>query len=950
MEDVEETLLSGRGGEMAFLRNLVEGVRAGVGATVLVEGEQGVGKSALLRAGFAGAAAAGITVWWGAADEVDQPFPLKLAIDCVSTRTPDEIESYLRTGESILAGDPVVAKIERMLSAIDHMCAMTPVLLVAENLQWADEASVTTWRRLNRAVSQLPLLLAGSVRPGTGRPDLDRLRHGLIAHGGTVLTLQPLSPDQIADLAREMLGGTPGPRLTDTLRQAGGNPLYARELIEALVREGRVRVAEQSAELADGPVRFQVPASLAAVLRERLSGLPPDVVAVLRQAALLGLEFAVPDLEVLTGLTASELMGVVEAGTAAGVLTDAGLHLGFRHPLIRQLFHEEMSATEHAAAHLEAARSLAVAGASPERVAAQLLLVLSREAAQADAMGADPAHAWISGWLANTTAQLTYRAPQVAADLLRAVLRRLPDTDRHREQLEVSLVGVAFVLMHGDEVEEVGCRLLERDRDPELMAETAWLVAFTRLRAGRPGEAAAVVDGALRKAGVSELRTARLHALQALIMVESGDFDEAVRLAGTALAAAERTGDRLGAGYALQALSKADSFRPDHPGRLSYIDRALLVTADDPQTTDLRVTLLGDKTDELARMGQQGEAIDAAQQALGLAEQTGTPWLRIIRVILGRLYYEAGRWDDALAELGLANADPADPAAHLVGAVLALIAAHRDDWDEAGKRLAEIPGGVPGPLPLWPGSHYLLLARGLGAERAGQPAEAVGILRQCLEPGLAARLPGRYQLLAPLVRLALAAGDAGTAAEAAQAAASDAVDREPANAAVADHCRGLLAHDPAAVLSAAGYFEKAGRPLERAQALEDSAVLAADRGDFPAARQALTTATAVYSSLGAEWDVRRASARLRPYGVRRGRASYHQRPATGWGALTPTELKIAYLVAAGQSNPDIAAELYLSRNTVQTHVSHILAKLGARSRAEILSEAARHPQADPAAG
>jgi DNA-binding CsgD family transcriptional regulator len=948
---VKETPLCGRGSEVAFLRQLVEGVQAGVGAAVLVEGEQGVGKSALLRAGFAGAATSGITVWWGAADEVDQPFPLKLAIDCVSSQTPENIEVYLRTGEAILAGDPVLAKIERMLSVVDQMCAITPVLLVAENLQWADEASVTTWRRLSRAVSQLPLLLVGSVRPGTGRPDLDRLRRGLMAHRGTVLTLQPLSQDGIANLVRDVLGGTPGPRLAGALRQAGGNPLYARELAEALAREGRVRVAEQMAELADGPVHFQVPASLAAVLKERLSGLPLDVVTVLRQAALLGLEFAVPDLEVLTGLTAGELMGVVEAGTAAGVLTDAGLHLSFRHPLIRQLLHDEMSAAERAAAHLAAARSLALAGASPERVAAQLLLVLSREAAESDAMSADSAQAWIPGWLANTAAQFTYRAPQVAAELLRAVLRRLPDTDPHREQLEVSLVGVAFLLMHGSEVEEVGCRLLERDCDPELMAETAWLVAFTRLRDGRVAEAAAVVDGALRKAGVSELRTARLHALRALIMVESGDFDEAARVAGTALAAAERTGDRLGAGYALQALSKVDSLRPDRPRRLSYIDRALLVTADDPQTTDLRVTLLGDRTSELARLGRQAEAIDAAQQALGLAEQTGTPWLRIIRIFLGQLYYETGRWDDALAELGLANASTADAAANLVDAVLALIAAHRDDWGEAGKRLAEIPDASPSPLPFWAGSHYPLLARALGAEQAEQPAEAVSILRQCLDPGFATRLPGRYQLLPPLVRLALVTGDAETAAAAAQAAVSDAaVDRVPTNVAVADQCRGLLAGDPAPVLTAAEYFEQAGRPLERAQALEDAAVLSAAHNDFTAARQALTAATAVYNSLGAEWDVRRAAARLRPYGVRRGRASYHQRPASGWDALTPTELKIAYLVAAGQSNPDIAAELYLSRNTVQTHVSHILAKLGARSRAEILSEAAWHPQADPANG
>jgi DNA-binding NarL/FixJ family response regulator len=944
MAGVEGTRLYGREDEVAFLRQLVEGVRAGIGAAVLVEGEQGVGKSALLRAGFAEAAAR-ITVWWGTADEVDQPFPLRLAIDCVSTQTPSEVEAYLKASEAVLAGDPISAMIERMLSAVDQVCAVGPVLLVAENLQWADEASITTWRRLSRAVSQLPLLLAGSARPGTGRPELDRLRRGLLADGGTVLTLPPLSPDAIADLARDVLGGTPGPRLADGLRQASGNPLYARELAEALVREGRVRVSGQLAELADEPVRFQVPASLAAVLRERLSGLPPDVVAVLRQAALLGLEFAVPDLEVITGLTAVELMGVVEAGTAAGVLTDAGLHLSFRHALIRQLLHDEMSAAEHAAAHLKAARSLALAGASPERVATQLLLVLSREAAEGDAVSADAAQAWIPGWVANTAAQFTYRAPQVAAELLRAVLRQLPETDPHRDQLEVSLVEVAFLLMRGSEVEEVSGRLLDRGGSPQAMAETAWLVAFTRLRAGRVAEAAAAVDGALREAGVSEPHKARLRALQALILAEAGDLDAAARLADAALAAAERVGDRLSAGYALQALSQADSHWPDRYGRLRYIDRALLVTADDPQTTDLRVTLLGDRAHELARTGRLAEAIDAAQQALGLAEQTGTPWTRIVRTLLGQLYYEAGRWDDALAELGPAVASADGSAAGLADVLLALIAGHRDEWSEAGKRLAEIPEEPAHPRPFWAAGHYPVLARALGAEQAGQSAEAANILRQCLEPGLATRLPGHYQLLTLLVRFALAAGDAGTAAAAQAAAADAATDHVPVSVAVADHCRGLLAGDLAAVLAAAGYFEVAGRPLERAQALEDAAVLAAARGDFPAARQALTAAMAVYSSLGAAWDVRRAATRLRPYGVRRVRASYRQRPTSGWGALTPTELKIAYLAAAGQSNPDIAAELYLSRNTVQTHVSHILAKLGARSRAEIHGEATRHPQA-----
>jgi DNA-binding CsgD family transcriptional regulator len=98
----------------------------------------------------------------------------------------------------------------------------------------------------------------------------------------------------------------------------------------------------------------------------------------------------------------------------------------------------------------------------------------------------------------------------------------------------------------------------------------------------------------------------------------------------------------------------------------------------------------------------------------------------------------------------------------------------------------------------------------------------------------------------------------------------------------------------------------------------------------------------VYEDIGALWHVRRADARLRTFGVRRGARVPRRRPAHGWPALSPTELAVARLVAQGRSNPDIALDLLLSRRTVQTHVSHILAKLGARSRVEIGTAVAHH--------
>jgi DNA-binding CsgD family transcriptional regulator len=123
--------------------------------------------------------------------------------------------------------------------------------------------------------------------------------------------------------------------------------------------------------------------------------------------------------------------------------------------------------------------------------------------------------------------------------------------------------------------------------------------------------------------------------------------------------------------------------------------------------------------------------------------------------------------------------------------------------------------------------------------------------------------------------------------------------------------------------------------------LEDAAVLLAEQGDLPAARAAYAEAVEHHTALGADWDLLRMDTRLRPYGLQRPRRR-RQRPATGWDALTPAELKVAYLVADGLANPDSAARLFLSRGTVAVHVHRILAKLGARSRAEIAREAAGH--------
>jgi DNA-binding CsgD family transcriptional regulator len=166
----------------------------------------------------------------------------------------------------------------------------------------------------------------------------------------------------------------------------------------------------------------------------------------------------------------------------------------------------------------------------------------------------------------------------------------------------------------------------------------------------------------------------------------------------------------------------------------------------------------------------------------------------------------------------------------------------------------------------------------------------------------------------------------------------------PVKSAVAHHCRGLLIADPVQVLAAAVYHGSTGRPLRRAEALTDAAELLASRGDTASALEPFDEAIGLFRGLGAQWATRSASARLSGYGIRPRQYGYRARPAHGWESLTPTETKIARLVADGRSNPEIAATLLLSSATVRTHVSHILAKFGARSRMEIAASAAREQE------
>jgi DNA-binding CsgD family transcriptional regulator len=142
--------------------------------------------------------------------------------------------------------------------------------------------------------------------------------------------------------------------------------------------------------------------------------------------------------------------------------------------------------------------------------------------------------------------------------------------------------------------------------------------------------------------------------------------------------------------------------------------------------------------------------------------------------------------------------------------------------------------------------------------------------------------------------------------------------------------RGWVEGDRTTLQAAAELMRETGRVLEAARAAEAAGT-----------RELLEEARAAYERAGAVHDLARVALSLRGLGAHRGVRGRRQRPRSGWDALTETELRVVRLAAERLTNPEIAERLFISRRTVQTHISHALTKLGVASRRELAAEAVR---------
>jgi DNA-binding CsgD family transcriptional regulator/tetratricopeptide (TPR) repeat protein len=934
-------VLVGRETQLAAISAAYERARSRRPVTVLISGEAGIGKSRLVSAGTRDLPGeplvlAGGCLELGAEGAPYVPF-VAVVRRLVRRLGLEQVKALLPPAGSAL-GDwlpelgPVPRRygrarlLEEMLALIGRVSEVLPVVLVIEDLHWADASSRELFAYLVRNLADSAVLLIGTVR--TGELTADHPNRRLLAElgrGGDVvrLALDPLGHEHVAELLAT-LDGRPADRSRSLRihRRSGGNPLF----VEALHDAG------------------EAAADLRTLLLDRLTGLPGparEVLAILAVggAALTGEildEIAAEPEESLTDLVGRDLVVAGEQGYA------------IRHDLIREAVYESLlpakrrrmharyagvlasrapdsaALAEHWTAAGEFARALPVAWRAAERAGRQhaydeqlhlLDLVLTRWT-----QVADPSH--LIG--ADRTAVLEHAAAAAF-------------------EAGKSAVGIAHCTAALD--------MLDPVVDPHRAAGLLGLRGRMQNRTDGGGVRDLQRAVALLPPGRSDssdaLRSRLLSAL-GFVGVVAHHPDQVRRHAAEALRLAERLDDDRLRAPALLVLAQLDGAAGEleSAGRTYGEARRIAEAAGDEHTF---LTTFQWEADVIEASGRYAQAADLAHAGQLAAERLGRARSR------GSILAEAravsltflGRWDEALAVVQDALADGPPPLytayLRLVAADIARCRGETGRFETLLRQLTEFARHTLGATEAQAG---LVLQRIAWAVDQGDPESADRILGEHLAPPPA--WPPRYLLRLAVVGARVQRARRTSARrnrQVAQQTAGRLADLErmvatvqPASPAFTAHrltfhatvTGGLPAWDRAAAA-----WRELGNRHETAVVLTDAASTALAANNRPGARSRLREARAIATELGAEPLL----ARIGDL-VDRGRlGDLAAAPARNAFDLTRRELDVLRLLARGRSNPQIAEELFITANTVATHVTRILTKLSVATRTEAASQA-----------
>lgn len=839
---VKNSLFVGRVTEQALLRERIDNLVAGHGGLVWIEGEAGIGKSELLAAALAEVADRGLQLGWAVADELSRRFPLQIVHECL--------------GLDRVAEEPVTALVERI-------CAVGPTILVIDDLQWADDASVQVWQRLAEATRRWPLLLVMAVQPGHGRVELTELRRQLVETGGAgeVVVLQPFSLMEVELLTSHLVGGRSGNTLRRIVSRAGGNPLYLREMLNAMLFDDAIEVVDGIAVVDESQAK-KAPRSLVAAVERASKMLPESTKEILRWVAVLGSEATVTSIAAVSERPVWYVVRAVSDAVAANVLTEDGTRLGFRLALMRDTVYGGIAAPTRNVLHRRAAKVLAEAGIDAARVAEQLV------AAQPEV---EP---WVSSWLVANIDTLTSGQPEIAAELLEQVLDSLDLGDPHREVLQTAQVRVLFRLSRDPEAQ--ARHAIAMSTDPVRSAELRQLLAAIVYRHGRRAEAMSVLTEVPLDPTLPEAWRLRHKALLAHLGRDVSDLDTAEVSAKAAYDEAVAQRDKFLVAHALQTRWLVDSIRRDHLSALRHVNEAIHAVAGEQSFVGMYFDLLDNKMFTCQNLDRLADADEVARTAATLGAEHGLPVGLQVATAVHR--YWTGQWDDALQALdNITDTGPsvtyaglldAGPAKLLMHGLSALIGARRANGAAVATHLEAAEKFLVTTNSERENFDFLLAARSLAAVQAGDLEWALEEMTPMLQPEYDGMML-RHQWLPVFVRLAVILGDHERAERALEVVRYEAArERVPARAFSSLHrALALIDNDPEPGLVAINHYRRVGRPTELATTLSDVARIFAARGHIAEATAMHVEAQAIFTRMGAKWDLDWTSALVADYGI-----------------------------------------------------------------------------------
>jgi DNA-binding CsgD family transcriptional regulator len=864
---------------------LEETARTGQASSILVYGPPGIGKSAVLDRIIQSAQRRDFAIGRNKADEADQIAPMALLLLALRHGSNPLVTRQAFSDLAPLRDQPLWL-IDQLIALLEERSMKTPILIALDDIQWADRLTLSCLRLMPARLAGSPIVWALSVRADDR--SLLEVRETLTRDLVRVeeLALGPLDEQTIEEIANFHLGAPPDAQMRHLLKNAGGNPFLAVELLY-------------------GPQRLR------ASVQRRVEALGLNALALVRFGAVLGRPFSIADATtVLEGASTKAMLEALDAAVRSGIFVESATTIAFKHDLLRQAVYEETPPSQRLALHRAIAAHL-LETAGPIDATSHVLA----SASVADRGAADV--------ITRAATAVLSATPAVAAELVMKAFALILPSDPNWLDVGLTALSILVQARRPGEAVALADRLLASGPSNALQAEIQGHAARALWEMGHSKQMVARADATLALAGMSTSAHSELLALRALGLSRAGTYETAIAAGQQALEESRRESDATAASLALRALADAST----NDGR--YVDALGYIREID---TAQEVMLL-------QQLDRYEEARALLARGYALAEGTA----RVSDLVLSQLWleYTTANFHDAeaLALTLVRECDEVHEKTYEVEGRLLLVrlAQVRGDYAAAHRHLdlATEDNSTSDETR----RMLRLVANAWLCEAQEDMPGALACVREVVHSERGVRHRWRWQSgwLALAARCASLGGDDQLARELA-ASATALGERNPNVASIVGlghYARGLAFSDLVAFEQAIETFRTCPRPTLFADAQADYGRELLRRGQRRPGLAALKEAQRRFEAVGAFSDTERVQRSLLAAGVRN-RKPQLPRAVEGWESLTRTEQRVARLIADGHTNRSAAKELALSPNTISTHLRSVFGKLAVNSRVQLV--------------